>query len=1517
MGLLCVYLAFGCAEPVQDIDRTQPNKIKKNVFEGEWYYRQTVVDVNGTAMSSFVALEGDGERVKFQIAENMLIARRAHEDVIGIDAPAYNVPEEFAEEFENFNQADNTGSPVAAFRIRTHFDVQRAYNASTGEQSNVLMENMMDRPWYDRGWMRVDWTMNMIGALTGGIVNMMRMEAVIPPQNEGEDVRWYIECQRKGSEEVVPCDTPDSEVTYVDALTEYITTPRWPDCFLSFFSIPGLFYADCGTERIKVRSSFAKIRNLEDCADCDLTWSLQNDFKAREYNDLDDKKFGFFRMNRVEYDRRYGVRDWGTRQYAQIRNIWKRRLNADGDEIDYHKRDPKPIPYYVNVDHPYDLLDEMGMISDDYDMAFRRIVYTLHNNSAEDAGDEGAKYASVNDVPRMFYICTNPGPADLEAGESAPQEELDSIDDLSKERLLAFYEQSNEAYRLNVCKRPGFGKHMGDVRYSFFNFINRPNQNGPLGYGPSSADPLSGELYNGTSNAYGAAIDTYSQYLLDIINIVNGDLDPRDVGYGRNVEAYFDGLREQLNQQSLEARVSVNAGLISQEKNVSLGAAQVAVQREHTLEALDQIRLKLSQPKIKQLLAAGEEFLRLKNNFQANPLASLKGTAIEQKIIFPEMVKGLSMGAIQNVNDLDEETLEKISPLRGMSPAALKDAYQKQQLQHIQKRIHFAEDGFDPKFLGWAREGRAVKAELEAKGLGEAEVQFGLWKWVRGKAYLGLQEHEVGHSLGLRHNFAGSTDSLNYFPQYWALRQKSFNEDCKVFNEETGEYERKGYKTFDALGLPSRTVAPAGCEVVDEATGQETSTLATDEEHAAVYQEMMEAGLETYSNASIMEYGATFGLNDQAGLALYDYAALAYGYGDLLEVFNTAPNKIEVMQAYDERENFDQAGSYMKRSGNLVTDMLDVDNLDVKTGSGVVEYDNPRVDDQDTYENFNGFRDHGWNYWHYSVIPVMFFDGEGSGKSSEELAENMMISKRVSFENVDQMWKLYDRSLVPASKVREKKLIEVPYKYCEDIFAGASTIDCRRWDTGADDYEILQTIIDRYNSYYVLDSFRRGRLTWGLSLYPLIMRTMSRYLDRALKHYQYWLLKASGRGVAWYNSEHGGLSSSIAAQEAINFLAGILTTPSVGTYLYSNREGHFLNVDSDGLGVSAAGLSREALQDFEADSQFCISVANKGRYQFDQFVENDQGERPYYYPFMLEVKSHFWDKYLAMMTLTNGSVDVLGQDSASNNQSFFIPPQIVFDDELYRLFSGLITENFENNIGICVEADANNNIVTTDVGCPTDCAGKCAASWKPMPLVRNDPAVACSSSNGKNYVVANPYTRAYGNGDFNMRYMAAVFGTSSFQANMNYDWIDMGGIYVKGRGDMPELTAEAALEYEEWEFTDIYGVSNGLTYAAYCPNGYRTNSGDFDPRPGCDMILRMRSLGDRLQLRRIEEALDVGALNNRDVGEDWLNPTDPDRVKEVLRNFPSEGFSEFFDLQNSQEMARFHSELVRHFFFVQ
>ncbi len=1517
VGALVAHLAFGCAEPVADIDRTQPNKIKKTAFQGEWYYRQTVVDINGTATSSFVGLEGDGERVKFQVTENMLIARRAHDDVLGVDAPAYNVPQQFFDAYATRDADDDKGSPVAAFGIQSHFDVQRAYNSSTGEQSNIIMENMMDRPWFDRQWMRISWTQNMIGAMTSGVIPYEKMEASIAPQDQGleeQDVTWFIECNRKGSMEKVSCDAPDAEVTYIDTVTEFIATPRWPDCFLNFFSIPGIFNADCGTERISVRSSFAKIRDMETCnmeEGCDRTFTLQNDFVPREYDDFADKKFGYFRMNRAAYDRRFGSRDTNVQHFAHVRALWqqytRKSANGDMEDIPYHERAVKPIPYYVNVDHPYDLLDEMGQISDDYDMAFRRIVFALHNHSAEEAG-ANKPFATIEDVPRMFYICTNPGPADIEAGEVPPSPELE-----------AFYVQSNDAYKRGVCVRGGDAKRMGDVRYSFFNFINGPNLEGPLGYGPSSADPFTGELVNGTSNAYGAAIDSYSQYLLDMINIVNGDLEPRDIGYGKNVEAYFAALRERAASGEVVDGVSMQALTLSARAEVTPAAMQVSLERGRLNKAREQILSKLEQTEIKHLLSAGEEPLRLKSSFQANPLQSLQGTAIEQKVLFPELVKGLSMNRLQDAGDLDDETLEQVSPFRGMSPAALRARMKDIELQNIKKRLHFANEGFDPKFLGWAREGRQIRDNLRGQGVEEQDVQFELWKWVRGKAYIGLQEHEVGHSLGLRHNFAGSTDALNYFPQYWSIRQKSFKPDCKT-EVVGGQAQPKGYRTFDAFGLAMHSTAPGGCRVVDEETGEETEVGASDEEHAASYLEIMESGIETYSNASIMEYGSTFGLNDQAGLALFDYAALAYGYGGLLEVFNSPPNKLEIFHDYDAENNFKSGSSYMKRSGDLVTDMRDVDDYQVKNSAGQVEYDSSRAEDRETYQNFGGFRDNGWSYWHYSVIPVMFYDGS-QAKSGEQLAAQMQLSKRISFEGIGDMWRLYDRSLVPEEKVKKDSLVEVPYKYCEDLFAGSSTVDCRRWDTGADDYEILKTYVDRYKSYYPLESFRRGRLTWGLYMYPLIMRTMSRYFERMLKHYQYWLLNASSRGVGWYNSDYGGLAASIAAQEAVNTLAGVFTIPSVGTYLYSEREGVYMNVDSEGLGVGGAGLSREALEDFNQDKSFCLSVANDARYQFDQFLESqsgdNQGERPYYFPFMLGVKSHFWDKYIAMMMLTEGSVDVLGQDSASNNQSFFIPPMLVFADELYRLFSGLITENVKQNIGICVEVDADGDVVKTNDGCPDTCSAGCAVSWKPMDLVRGSASAACPPEGTKRFAVVNPYTRAYGNGDFNMRYLGAVFAASAFQGNMNYDWIDTAGIYVKGRADTPELNPELAGVYEEWEFTDSIGVSNGLTYVAYCPPGYTQNADDEIPRPGCDMILTMREKADRLQLRRIEEALKLGSLNQRDVGEDPLNPTDPERVERILeRDFPPRGFSEFYDLQQQQEMARFHNELLRHFFFI-
>ena len=67
-----------------------------------------------------------------------------------------------------------------------------------------------------------------------------------------------------------------------------------------------------------------------------------------------------------------------------------------------------------------------------------------------------------------------------------------------------------------------------------------------------------------------------------------------------------------------------------------------------------------------------------------------------------------------------------------------------------------------------------------------------------------------------------------------------------------------------------------------------------------------------------------------------------------------------------------------------------------------------------------------------------------------------------------------------------------------------------------------------------------------------------------------------------------------------------------------------------------------------------------------------------------------------------------------------------------------------------------------------------------------------------------------------------------------------------------------------------------------------------------------------LQLRRVEEAITNGDLFDGDVGEDPLNPANPELVDEVLSRdqYRPNNFSEYYDLASHVEMARFHMEIL-------
>ena len=125
--------AQGCAEERDPIDRVQPNVISKAIFvrkdakgqwkddSDSWYFRATITDVPSAQNVAFIGAAGEMYRVKWRIEEDYLLAYREDPDVL--------------------NAGESKGGTIAAFPIKSHFDVRRSYNSSTGEEGNVIEEN--------------------------------------------------------------------------------------------------------------------------------------------------------------------------------------------------------------------------------------------------------------------------------------------------------------------------------------------------------------------------------------------------------------------------------------------------------------------------------------------------------------------------------------------------------------------------------------------------------------------------------------------------------------------------------------------------------------------------------------------------------------------------------------------------------------------------------------------------------------------------------------------------------------------------------------------------------------------------------------------------------------------------------------------------------------------------------------------------------------------------------------------------------------------------------------------------------------------------------------------------------------------------------------------------------------------------------------------------------------------------------------------------------------------------------
>jgi hypothetical protein len=793
--LCCAWgTVVGCAG-VGDIDRTQPDKVPKAIFKNEdgspreFFYRQTVIDVPATSGVTFIGEQGETERVIFEVTERFLYAYRAYGWLQNLEGGA--VPGGQGDGYARPGTGPAHGAPLAAFAITSHFDVQRQYNPATGEQTNVIVEDTLDRPWYEREYMRVDWSMNQVADFRFGSSTALQTPASRSIPEKDDNPKNVLE-------------RPVIRHDYLDVVTEFHVVPETIDLSAyGYGKLPRCYFytdihKDCLGGTIKVRSSFLPVDGI-------LKYSGRlSDYVPSQYDDLRFQKFGFFRTERFAYDDRYGVVEGAQTRLANRWNLWRDAASCYDATADkpYASCDPRQlrtIVYHLNEDFPRGIPEMLRMAKSnevEWNSLFRTAILEATGWDEEKLGDV-----------RLFRLCVN---NPVRKGD--PEE----------------------------CGPENTRAQIGDLRYSMYYYVPNYQYSPPLGYGPSAADPLTGEIIAGNAFYYGSAGATIAARTLDIVKVMLGLLTEDDLSGGLPAR---------------EAVAQAKAGAFRRR----LAATRGHDIAERARGMAERAGLPDKARRLKRLVESGQAFVDQRaartEPFKASGLDRLALTDEIREVFGREL-----LSRVDSVDDLDATLAAGLFDDDALFRRA-RDRQHRVLMAPSRTCMLSADDVFDDGLQGLTETimtkffNRSTSPPTLRAGFVEQDV----FNFVLAQTMGDTQLHEIGHTVGLRHNFAGSTDALNFGPTYWELRGAVMNG--------TGTRPKPEWEISTTTEVRN-------------------------------YEFAKEIGLRDEQDSSIMDYASTYGTSTKLGR--YDLAAIQYAYGDVVEVFRSpdlTPERARLLRA--------------------------------------------------------------------------------------------------------------------------------------------------------------------------------------------------------------------------------------------------------------------------------------------------------------------------------------------------------------------------------------------------------------------------------------------------------------------------------------------------------------------------------------------------------------------------------------------------------------------------------------------
>jgi hypothetical protein len=431
----------------------QPNAIPKAILAGTWYYKVTVLDHPYEAKFTFVGEEAFGlEKVRWVVDEKFFYAFRAYETVVGTGGGA-----------------QLQTSPVAAYRIASHFDIRHAGGAA-GEEAGELVEDSWSRPWPEREYMRVDWSQNLV---TDRFHFMKEYADPVFANLRREPVSYHDQQSL-----VVTAD-------YIEVVSSEVVSPS-PESVALDPSYP------VGTDSMMVtfKHSFLKV--------------IPNDYRPMEYTDKMFERFAFFRLDREGYDKNWGLSDLARDFKINRFNVFARWTDDAGVLIPVKDREIRRIVFYLGKDFPPNLRETAYAVVHDWDIAFRHAVAGML-----EADGEPRESARIWVEAKMDAAANNGWGALV-----LRLRDHDECDDSWQSGVV----DADGARVFRDAER--CAKNMGDLRYNFIQWIPKPMAAAPLEYAPFSADPETGETVNANVNIYGAALESQKALAMEFYDIV-------------------------------------------------------------------------------------------------------------------------------------------------------------------------------------------------------------------------------------------------------------------------------------------------------------------------------------------------------------------------------------------------------------------------------------------------------------------------------------------------------------------------------------------------------------------------------------------------------------------------------------------------------------------------------------------------------------------------------------------------------------------------------------------------------------------------------------------------------------------------------------------------------------------------------------------------------------------------------------------------------------------------------------